>query len=319
MPFHHVKLASNDVDAMQAIIGERQGWRIEMKPRTAEPFSGELSIRNGSIFVAIRNRYTSDLEARSDACPDNLSLVMVEAGAAHPGGTFLNSGDPCDRSRIALVDPRRVNSLLFFGRSDTTHFTLPLEELRRRALHLTGDLGPSLTEAICISRTEAGLGHIVASMFAKVNMCFDAREEGLISDFTVRQMEETALLSLLDMISQVAPARSIRAQGIEHKTVRRAIDIVKLSSGPMTVGELAECLGVTARALQIGFLKHLGIAPHEFLKQARLAAVRQELLASEGGSIHAIARRWGFSNATRFKADYFAAFGPEAWSGRHKK
>ncbi|MGV8553866.1 helix-turn-helix domain-containing protein, partial [Pseudomonas aeruginosa] len=58
-----------------------------------------------------------------------------------------------------------------------------------------------------------------------------------------------------------------------------------------------------------GFRRYFGVSPMSYLKHYRLAAVREEILASGGArSISTIALGWGFSHLGRFSVDYRKRF-----------
>lgn len=79
---------------------------------------------------------------------------------------------------------------------------------------------------------------------------------------------------------------------------------------PVTVADVAAAARMSVRGLQAAFRRELGVSPLRFLRQRRLAAARAGLLASdETGTVGVIARHRGFAHASRFAAEYHAAFG----------
>ena len=67
--------------------------------------------------------------------------------------------------------------------------------------------------------------------------------------------------------------------------------------------------GVSRFKLFEGFRRYFGVSPMSYLKHYRLAAVREEILASGGArSISTIALGWGFSHLGRFSVDYRKRF-----------
>ena len=80
---------------------------------------------------------------------------------------------------------------------------------------------------------------------------------------------------------------------------------------PLTVADVAEAVGVSARALQDGFRRHLGTTPVSYLRDVRLDRVRAELTAAAPGAttVTDVAYRWGFFHPGRFAAAYRERFG----------
>ncbi|MFC8048127.1 helix-turn-helix transcriptional regulator [Nocardia sp. NPDC057353] len=93
----------------------------------------------------------------------------------------------------------------------------------------------------------------------------------------------------------------------------RAIEYLRTHADrPVTVGELAEVAGVTARALQYGFRRHYDTTPMGYLRRVRLERAHAELLAADparGDTVAVIARRWGHANLSRFAARYQRQYG----------
>jgi transcriptional regulator GlxA family with amidase domain len=78
------------------------------------------------------------------------------------------------------------------------------------------------------------------------------------------------------------------------------------------VTRIAEAVGVTPRALQYGFARHLGASPMGYLRRVRLEHAHRELqVASPGGgtTVKQVARRWGFANAGSFAVRYRSIYG----------
>jgi AraC-like DNA-binding protein len=70
--------------------------------------------------------------------------------------------------------------------------------------------------------------------------------------------------------------------------------------------------GVTARALQYAFRRHYGTTPTGYLRQVRLDRAHQELRTADpaaGLTVQAVARRWGWSDSSKFTAAYQQQYG----------
>ncbi|MFD5409286.1 helix-turn-helix domain-containing protein [Streptomyces nojiriensis] len=91
------------------------------------------------------------------------------------------------------------------------------------------------------------------------------------------------------------------------ETVRRAVAFI--DSEPDA--EIAAAAGVTPRALQYAFRRHLGATPMAYLRRVRLGLAHADLVAADPSrdTVTAIANRWGFHHQGRFAAVYRAAYG----------
>jgi AraC-like DNA-binding protein len=96
------------------------------------------------------------------------------------------------------------------------------------------------------------------------------------------------------------------------QTIRTAVDIIEAEPHlPLRVSSLAARSHVSARALQQGFQRHMGVSPMNYLRQVRLRRAHQDLLESDPSSetVESIASRWGFTNPGRFAAAHAARYG----------
>ena len=95
-----------------------------------------------------------------------------------------------------------------------------------------------------------------------------------------------------------------------ERTVRRATAYIDDHlAEPITVGDIALAAGLSARGLNAAFQRVLGTSPSVYLRRARLAAARRDLLhAPHDTSVADVAQRWGFTHLGRFAANYRTEF-----------
>lgn len=129
----------------------------------------------------------------------------------------------------------------------------------------------------------------------------------------VRQLESLLTTQLLFTQPHTFSAALRAGQPrVAPPTVRRAMEIIEEHAAePLTVADVAEAVGVSARALQDGFRRHLGTTPVSYLRDVRLDRVRAELTAAAPGTttVTDVAYRWGFFHPGRFAAAYRERFG----------
>jgi AraC-like DNA-binding protein len=91
-----------------------------------------------------------------------------------------------------------------------------------------------------------------------------------------------------------------------------------------TPGSLAREVDVSTRALQKAFRRELDVSPLEYLRTVRLRRIRDELLSArpDTATVGTVARRWGFTNHSRFAAWYRQQFDEppsETLRARHRR
>lgn len=78
-----------------------------------------------------------------------------------------------------------------------------------------------------------------------------------------------------------------------------------------TVASLARAAGVSTRALQKGFARHLGVGPKEYMTTVRMQRAHSELRSKQGDSVTVsqVAGRWRLGHTGRFASEYRKRFG----------
>ena len=94
-------------------------------------------------------------------------------------------------------------------------------------------------------------------------------------------------------------------------TIQKAIELMEEEPlTPLNVADLADWCGVSPRALQLGFQRHVGLPPMSYLRDVRLRRADADLrAASPDDTVASVARRWGFAHLGRFAATYEARYG----------
>lgn len=99
---------------------------------------------------------------------------------------------------------------------------------------------------------------------------------------------------------------------VPNRSVNIAIDCMEAHpEQPHSVGSLAGAAGVSVRALQDGFRRHIGMPPLVYLRGVRLQRARGALRAAQQGTttVGEIASEWGFPHLSRFAGWYRERFG----------
>jgi transcriptional regulator GlxA family with amidase domain len=103
-----------------------------------------------------------------------------------------------------------------------------------------------------------------------------------------------------------------RCAEAEATVLRRAVQYVeRWADRPIGITDIAAASGVGPRALQLAFRRYAGTTPWSYVRSVRLHRAHRDLQAADPGrdTVLAIALRWGFSNRSRFAAEYRAAYG----------
>lgn len=95
-------------------------------------------------------------------------------------------------------------------------------------------------------------------------------------------------------------------------SIRNAFEYIEAKAAEaVSVIDVATAAGISVRALEEGFRRHVGKPPMAYLRDFRLAQVHTALQNAEPDqtTASAVARRWGFNHYGRFTATYSARYG----------
>lgn len=138
----------------------------------------------------------------------------------------------------------------------------------------------------------------------------EAAASPLIVGSTARLLAATALATF--------PNTALPGPGVWDRreaspaTLRRAIAFIDEHVHDDIAGaEIAAAAGVTIRAVQQAFRRHLDTTPLGYLRRVRLDYAHRQLAAADPQheSVTAVAYRWGFTSSSRFAAYYRQAYG----------
>jgi AraC-like DNA-binding protein len=187
--------------------------------------------------------------------------------------------------------------------------TAPLERFARNLIgrdDVERYVDPQLADASVFSGL---LGSARLIQFAATQFCSTTSWP---SSIAARIREQVMLATLLAQPALREHMLRESRQPVSHKAVDAAVDVVNADpTRHLSTAGLAAAVGVSVRALQVGFREVLDVTPHSYMLSARLRRARDELLTTDdsSASVTAIARRWGFLNVGRFAAYYEQAYG----------
>lgn len=136
-------------------------------------------------------------------------------------------------------------------------------------------------------------------------------------------LEEFCMSSLLMIQQNSYREQLIRNSAVPgRRAVRQSLDYIERNlSEPITMGSIAEHVGVSVRSIQQGFRDELGVTPMAHLRERRLERVREELkdaTAGDGVTVTEVAERWGFNHLGSFAALYRKRWGESPSQTLHR-
>ncbi len=250
----------------------------------------------------------------------------VEIDAGEPGNFFMvhcidHGHTEMKVGRSTLVSNARMGTvssatlgLRMRWSANCGHLVLKVE---RPALerHLSDLLGDGVIRPIEFAPelpAESGPGTGFRRMIDFLSLEFERDDTFFASPLGIHRIEQTLMTLLLTTLpNNYAAALSAQASPAAPRHVLRAEEYIRANAErAITIGEIAQAAGVSARTLFEGFQRFRGTTPLAMLKNVRLERVYAELKqAGPSACVTTVALKWGFVHLSRFAQMYRSRYG----------
>ena len=154
-----------------------------------------------------------------------------------------------------------------------------------------------------------GFGNLIQALANRYRENFDGRPHCNFSETSLQLIQDAAIVAVAELVAGGVDATRGERFSASRRNVMQAVDMIDTQTEPLTIHDLATALGISVRALQDGFRRHLNQSPHNLLKAGRLEGARRDLISGKVTSVREAAAKWGFSNLARFNQEYHAVIG----------
>lgn len=307
----HAIVQTRDVDTAEQMLSR---CYLPLRLRTARPGS-VLSARLNTVDLGLATvgalRFGTELRIVT-AEADNFHVDIPVAGVAvsRPGSADEVVTEP---GAAQVFMPGERADLQWSADTRQVCVMIQKSSLERTlAALLHADLSrPLKFEAMMDLGTPGGRA------WAQVLRLLDhelRRDDGLLEHGLTRRTLERLLIESLLTGHEHNYSGRLRRQpvGAGVRAIRTAVDLLENQpERPWTVGQLAEEVGLSVRALHAGFRSTLDTGPMAYLRNVRLARVHEDLVQADPGTtkVSTTARRWGFAHLGRFSGAYAERYG----------
>lgn len=300
----HLRVDSPDLEEAR----ERVGEVFCPHELTPDGHDGGHRVRFGSVnFGAVGLNYLS-YGAPVRISPEPFgSFVLVQIPLA--GRARVRSGGEevvSDPTTASVPDPDAPTEMTWGSGNEQLIVRLDRTALDRQAALLGYVGGARLPLAMDLTTPGARAWRQTLDLLRA-----DAEHDRRLDHPVLRPQVEQMVLS--GLLLAHAPTCPDPASGtVVPRLIRRADElIVAHAREALTVEDVAECVGLSVRALQEGFRRHLDITPTERLRQVRLAGAHAELEGADPAitRVSAVASDWGFTHLGRFSIAYRRRYG----------
>jgi AraC-like DNA-binding protein len=285
--------------------------RLE-RHRRSDQFGVSFQAANiGAVTVGLM-RYRQTLRISVDDLVTSYHVNLPLTGRMV--STHRNVTVTADRGRGLLYgplgsssfDPQPTECRLLTVKIDRAALEGRLQEALDREITGPVAIAPSMDVFNGPGRSWAQLAGLLAT---------DAANSGSLTGNSIvaARLVESLIGGLLVAVDHPYREEMTRPERSWHpRPLQRAVDAMEADpTYPFSVAELAGLAGVSVRALQAIFRRHVGSAPMACLRELRLTRAHEELCRARPGvtTVALVANRWGFSHLGRFAAAYRERYG----------
>ncbi len=285
----HAFLSATYTESRMRMFGPRDRYRLRHQYRDA----GRFAVATLDHSMGVQH----DCDALGYLL---LARVLDGRIEVESDGSVLRAG-PGDVFRVAAADSPYVSR---FDRLRVQLFTVhpaALTEAAQSEVHL---IGHSLTTPLLARQFGVVADYIDRTLFATPG----AMSNPLLVGAATRLLAGTIVTTFPRQADEPLPRPTDRNPAV----IRRAVAFLEEHAhDDIGLAEIAAAAGVTPRAVQFAFRRHLDTTPTASLRTGRLHGAHDDLVAGDPtrDSVAATAERWGFGNPGRFAAAYRDAFG----------
>lgn len=138
---------------------------------------------------------------------------------------------------------------------------------------------------------------VIEALFAR--LAFEVANGSPSGSIYAESTSEFLIHHLIHAHSSLARPRPHAYGGLPQRQLKRVVDYIEEHlSESITLRRLAELAGVSPRHFERAFRQALGVPPHAYVLQQRVAAARSLLVSHPTLPIHEVAARVGFCSAS---------------------
>lgn len=296
----------NTVEETQKLLSSIYGDSVRIEAASTNDFRFEVTYVGNEIFAFCDSSTNSGETVWLNT--DNDDIVIKR----RVRGTFdltTHSGDHQMSQGMAVIyTPNHLTSCRSGRSTALSSLRIKRPAFDAGLIEYAGYTVPRWSGLLSFPLTD-GFGHLIQALGNKFRENFETRADYVYSETSLKLIQDAAIFSIAEFITGSAEQDRAEKTSASKRNVMRAVDLINSQTAPLTIHDLAADLGISVRALQVGFRKHLNSSPHNLLKVGRIEGARRDLMAGRVTSVREAAIKWGFSNIARFSNEYHTVTG----------
>jgi AraC-like DNA-binding protein len=309
--YSHPKLHSRDGEAVREFLrGKQLDFEIIGPGAAHTPVDAHINalyMPDGSYLSYVQ--YGAPARTKSTAAAGDYRIQFPLDGACET--TLGKRRYTCAGANAVVTSPEQPHGLRLSADCKRVIAVFSRDALARQLALLLG--APLRSELVFHPDldTSRGAGRTLVEYLRLALHEFNRPDSALHSPLAIREFEQLFMTTLLlAHRHNYSALLNGRPAAVAPRDVKRAVDYIHANlEAPISLEDLVSVSGVPGRTLREHFNHFKGMAPMAYLRRARYAEARNDLLRRDGRTVTEIARSWGFEHMGRFAAGYRRLFG----------
>jgi AraC-like DNA-binding protein len=307
----HRQFHSTDTEETRAFLG-RKSYRFDVPNREARQLDACVNaFYMPGMYLAYTHYGRLPVELSPGRQRSDYVIQLPLRGRLE--ATIGTDRVVCDARQAAIASPTR-EQCLFRSEADNARmqFVLSQTVLIDQLTALLGEPPANVPDFAPAIDLTSGHGRSLAQYLLMAAVDLDRADSMLAHPTTMGMFQQFIITGLLLSQPHSHFDSLLRLSGpIAPHGVKRAIDYMEANlAQPIVLADIVAAAGIPGRTLLQHFRDSSGTSPMRYVRDMRMARVRQDLLrAHDGESVTEIALRWGFNHLGRFAAEYRRRFG----------
>ncbi|GGQ77040.1 AraC family transcriptional regulator [Couchioplanes azureus] len=308
VPIEHASVRSSDLDWVREIINQRYTDHVPRVMGHGHQFGFRSQLARAGVLSIDRVSYQACMAISADPHETILIIRMVR------GGFDVSAGR--QRCRVGggealFLPPAGLDMVQDWPAYEVAQF--PAEAVTRLADQL--GVAPADFRFDAMTAVSPAMNRLwLATHTHLTELLATAGDTGVPALLLSAAIDTAAAAALSVFPNTTMTVDYVPGPGrVPPATVRRAVAYIDAhAADPVTAADIAAAAGVSVRALQAGFRRHLDTTPLGYQRRVRLERAHRDLQAADpttGATVATVARRWGFTDMSRFAADYRTTYG----------
>ncbi|WP_168377310.1 helix-turn-helix domain-containing protein [Sphingomonas sp. Leaf343] len=288
------------------LLNEAGGIAVDFEPLPQSPIHFAFAGSQSETLSIWTTRSDHGFISRPKISADLITLRFVRTGFmlrddAHGDGTVVGF----DQALCVSFDAMRREQASP-GFSATTA-TMSRDAIVHACRTLSGSEAAILPQFRPVVETgNAGL----AALRQTLNILWYQLGQRRDDDLMIPLLEELLVYQFVSAWPSIGTTIAPNPVDVSIRPIKTALDFIEGNlRRTLSISDIAAAAGLTARALQTGFKRHVGCSPVQHLIARRLDRVHAALQTDDDLSVAQAASTWGFAHMSDFSRRYRERYG----------